>query len=72
MGNIVIEASKRNGVALPMNLKLEVFSTASVDNIDVNIQSSLSTTSLHGTSASINQHRTRNCEGQSREHFSLN
>ena len=34
--NIVIEASERDGVVLPMNLKLGVFSTASVDNIDVN------------------------------------
>ena len=50
MGNTVIEANERDDVVLPINLKLGVFSTASVDNIDVNIQSSLSTTtSLHST-----------------------
>ena len=38
----------------------------------VSIQSSLSTPSLHGTAASINQHPTRNNERQSREHVSLN
>ena len=41
MGNTVIEASERAGMVLPMSLKLGVFSTASVDNIDVEIQSSL-------------------------------
>ena len=55
-----------------MNLKLGVFSTASVDNIDVDIQSSLSTTSLHGIATSMNQPPTRNNEGQSKESISLN
>ena len=58
MGNTVIEANKRDGMVLPMSLKLGVFSTASAHNIDVEIQSSLSTTSLHGAAASINQHST--------------
>ena len=65
MDNTVIEVNERNGVVLPMNLKLGVFSTASVDNIDVDIQSSLSTTSLHGIAVSINQPPTSNNEGQS-------
>ena len=72
MDNTVIEANERDNVVLPMNLKLGVFSTAPVENIDVDIQSSLSTTSLHGIAAPINQHPTRNNEGQSREHVSLN
>ena len=55
-----------------MSLKLGVFSTASVDNIDVEIQSSLSTTSLHGTAASINQHPTEHNQGQPREKIMLN
>ena len=70
MSNTVIEANEKV-VVLPMNLKLVVFSTASAGNIDVDIQSSLSTTSLHGIAASINQHPTRNNEGQSRERISL-
>ena len=41
MGNTVIEASERAGMVLLMSLKLGVFSTASVDNIDVEIKSSL-------------------------------
>ena len=56
----------------PMSLKLGVFSTASVDNIDAEIQSSLSTTSLHGTAASINQHPTEHNQGQPREKIMLN
>ena len=72
MGNTVIEANERDGVVLPMNLKLGVFSTVPVDNIDVDIQSSLSTTSLHDTAASINQHPAINNEGQSKERVSLN
>ena len=67
IGNTVTEANERDGMVLPMNLKLRVFSTASKDSIDVDIQSSLSITSLHGTAASISQHPTRNNEGQSRE-----
>ena len=72
MENTVIEASERDGMVLPMSLKLGVFSTASVDNIDVEIQSSLSTTSLHGTTASINQHPTEHNQGQPREKIMLN
>ena len=72
MGNTVTEANETDGVVLPMNLKLEFFSTASAGNIDVDIQSSLSITSLHDKAASINQHPTTNNEGQSRERISLN
>ena len=38
MGNTVIEANEKDGVVFPMNLKLGVFSTVSVDNIDVDIK----------------------------------
>lgn len=72
MGNTVIETNDRDDVVLPMNLKLGVLSTVSVDNINADIQSPLSTTSLYGTAASINQHPTRNIEGLSRERVSLN
>ena len=61
IGNIVIEANERDGVV--NEIKLRNFSPASVDNTDVNIQSSLSTTSLLGTAASIAQHPTSNNEG---------
>ena len=71
MENAVIEANERDGMVLPMSLKLGVFSTASVDNIDVEIQSSLSTSSLHGTAASINQHPTEHNQGEPREKIML-
>ena len=72
MGNTLIKANERDGMVLPMSLKLGVFSTASVDNIDIEIQSSLSTTFLHGTAASINQHPTEHNQGQPREKIMLN
>ena len=51
---------------------MRIFSDLLVENIDVDFQSSQSTTSLHDIAAYINQDPTRNNEGQSREHFSLN
>ena len=72
MGNTVIEANERDGMVLPMSLKLGVFSITSADNIDVEMQSSLSTSSLHGTAASINQHSTEHNQGQPREKIMLN
>ena len=72
LGNTVIEANERDRMILPMSLKLSVFSAASVDNIDVEIQSPLSATFLHGTAASINQHPKEHNEGQPRENITLN
>lgn len=43
-----------------MSLKVGLFSTTSINNIDLEIKSSLATTSLHGNVAFINQHPT-NC-----------
>lgn len=63
MGNIVIEANKRDVLVLPMNLKLRPSSKALVENINVDFQSSQSTTSLHDIAAYINQDPTRNNEG---------
>ena len=48
-----------------------MFSTASIYNIDVEIKSSLASTSLHGTAASINQHHRDGSLGISREVFPL-
>ena len=72
MGNTLIKDNERDGMVLPMRLKLGVFSTASVDNTDVEIQSSLSTTFLHGTAASINPHPTEHNQGQPRKKIMLN
>ena len=65
MGNTVIETNEIDDVVLPMKMKLGVFCTASVDNIDVDIKAS--NTSMHGTAASINQHPTVDQEGCARE-----
>ena len=48
-----------------------MFSTASIDNINVEIKSSLASTSLHGTAAPINQHHQDGSLGISREVFPL-
>ena len=56
MGNRAIEMHEREGVVAPISLRFGLFTTAAVDNIDVNPKSSTASTSLHGTAASINQH----------------
>ena len=52
MGNAVIEINEQEGHVLPTNLRKGLFSTASVDNIDIETKSSTAFTSLHGTAAS--------------------
>lgn len=49
MENVAISTNAREGAVIPMNLKLVVFTSASLDDIDVQIKSSLS-------KASLNQH----------------
>ena len=46
-----------------------MFSTVSIDNIDVEIKSSLASTSLHVPAASFNQHHRDGSLGISREVF---
>ena len=60
MGNAVIEMAEQEGHVLPTNLQKGLFSTASVDNIDIETKSSTAFTSLHGTAASVNQHLSEN------------
>ena len=66
MGNAVIDMNEREGVVLPMSLEIGLFSTASIDNIDVSTKSSTAVTSLHGTAGSINQHVSNGNEGEAR------
>ena len=54
MGNAVIEMNEEEGHVLPINLRKGLFSTASVDSIDIETKSSTGFTSLHGTAASAN------------------
>ena len=56
LGNTVVEMNEKEGIVLPTNLRRGLFSTASIDNIDIHPKSSTARTSLHGTAASIDQH----------------
>ena len=67
MGNNVIDLNNTEGVVIPIVLKKGIFSTASIDNIDIDTTAALCTTSLHGTAASINQHPTEINQGTQRE-----
>ena len=66
IGNTVIEMNEKEGIAVPTNLRIVLFSTASVDNIDVATKSSSAVTSLHGTAASINHYMSSENQGQLR------
>ena len=67
MGSAVIEMNEQEGHVLPTNLRKGLFSTASIDNIDIETKSSTGFTSLHGTAASVNQHLSENFIGVSRK-----
>ena len=67
MGNSVINTNEKDMVVVSTPVKVGLFSTASIDNIDLEIKSSLVTTSIHGTAASINQHSTDCHLGTDRE-----
>ena len=71
LGNALLWTDEKEGVMAPMNLKLGLFTTASLYNIDVHIKSSLSTTYLHGTAASFNQHPNHQNQGKSREQVEI-
>ena len=66
MGNTVTDMNEKEGVVLPTNLWKGLFSTASVDNIDVPTKSSSAVTSLHRTAASVNQHISSENQGKPR------
>ena len=53
-------------VVCPSNLKLKLFTTSAVDNIDHNPSSTTATGSLHGTAISLFQHSTKENQGQER------
>ena len=57
VGNAAIDTFERDDVVAPMCLQKGLFCTSAIDNIDINPKSSTAKTSLHGTAASINQHR---------------
>ena len=66
MGNNVGEQFQADRVVCPSNLKLKLFTTSAVDNIDHNPSSTTATGSLHGTAISLFQHPTKENQGQER------
>ena len=71
LGNTLVLTNEEVGVMVSMNLKLGLFTTASLDNINVQIKSSLSTTCLHGTAASLNQYPSHQNQGKRREQVEI-
>ena len=67
MGNIAIKRYKKDGIVCPLNLRLGLFTTAAVDNIDVNPSSNQAMSSLHCTAASLHQHIEGDVTGHIRE-----
>ena len=68
--NNVTDADEQDSVFISMNFEKGVSSTASVDNKDLKTKARLLTTSLHETSASLNQCSTTLNKGESREKYS--
>ena len=71
LGNALLSTNEKEAVMVPMSLKLGLFTTASLDNIDVQIKSSLSTTCLHGTAASLNQNPNHQNQDKRREQVKI-
>ena len=64
MGNNVGERFQAEKVVCLSNLKLKLFPTITVDNMDHNPSSTTTTGSLHGTAISLFQHPTKENHGQ--------
>ena len=60
------EQFQADKVVCSSNLKLKLFTTSAVDNIDHNPSSTTATSSLHGTAISLFQHPTKENQGQER------
>ncbi|KAK3730385.1 hypothetical protein QZH41_004674 [Actinostola sp. cb2023] len=58
LGNEVCRRYKDEGAVCPSNLRLDLFTTAAVDNIDHNPSSTTAHDSFHGTGISLFQHPT--------------
>ena len=71
LGNALLSTNEKEIVMVLINLKLGLFTTASLSNINVQIKSSLSTTWLHGTAASLNQHPNHQNQDKRREQVEI-
>ena len=66
LGNAVCRRYQEENVVCPCNLRLNLFTTAAVDNIDHNPSSTTAQDSFHGTGISLFQHTTNEIPGSSR------
>lgn len=66
MGSSACEQFHREHVVCPPKLRLQVFTTAAVDNADHTPTSTTSKDAFHGTSISLNQHPTHDGAGVDR------
>ena len=66
MGNSVCQLYRLEQVVCPPNLKLNLFTTSAVDNIDVNPGSTTAKDSFHGTGISLFQHPRQPDDGTDR------
>ena len=58
LGDAAVSRYEEEGVVCPPVLRKIIFTTAAMDNIDHNLTETTKTTSFHGTSISLFQHRT--------------
>ena len=71
LGNAVWRRYQEDRVVCPPNLRLQLFTSAAVDNIDHNPSSTTANDSFHSTGISLFQHVTTNELGISRERTPL-
>ena len=67
LGNSVCELYERQIIVCHSNLKLGIFTTSAVDNIDQNPSSTTAQGSFHGKGISIFQHPHIDCAGCNRD-----
>ena len=63
LGNKVLQHYQHNNVVCPLSLKIGVFTTAAVDNIDHNSSSKTAEESFHGTGISLFQQAIKSNHG---------
>ena len=66
LGNEVCRRYKEEGAVCPSNLRLGLFTTSAIDNIDHNPSSTTAKDSFHGTGISLFQHPSPDTPGRER------
>ena len=71
LGNEVCRRYYEEGAVCPSNLRIGLFTTAAVDNIDHNPSSTTAKDSFHGTGLSLFQHPTVDIPGTLRTRITI-